>query len=94
MANRLVVEISIQHCSSIASKKLDGESCSANATQLEVITRCHVDRRDRDAWRAVERRREGDSFAACASSAADVTLLLCSALQADRYAEALNDRIL
>ena len=53
-----------KHCSPHQQQELDGESCSANAAQLEVITSCHVRGRDRDAGRAVEGRWERDGLAA------------------------------
>ena len=91
MSNGLIIDVPIHDCTS-GILRGDSEASPADTGQLKEITACHVGRCDRDAWRAVERRRERDGL--CTRSSADVALLFRSALQADRHTELLNQNVL
>ena len=82
MANGLIIKVPIQDCTAGIFER-NGEASPANTAQLKEITRCHVGSCNGDAWRAVEGRRERNGFSPGAT--ADVALLLCPALQADRH---------
>ncbi len=91
MSDGLIIDGPIHDCTS-GILRGDSEASPANAAQLKEITACHVGCCDRDAWRAVERRRERDGLST--RSSADVALLLSSALQPDCHTKLLNQNVL
>ena len=91
MSDGLIIDGPVYDCTSGIFRG-DSEASAADTGQLKEIAACHVGRCHCDAWRAVERRREGDGLGTCACT--DVALLLRPALQTDRHAKSFNDWIL